>query len=65
MQPFLFHFHFFRQMRMRPGEKVIDRLDAVEDTKGNNGDRGQKKNINNNFYSAVPQGRTYKHSAVQ
>ena len=50
---------------MRPGEKVIDRLDAVEDTKGNNGDRGQKKNINNNFYSAVPQGRTYKHSAVQ
>ena len=26
---------------MRPGEKVIDRLDAVEDTKGNNGDRGQ------------------------
>lgn len=45
---------------MRPGEKVIDRLDAVEDTKGNNGDRGKKKNINNNFYSAVPQGRTYK-----
>ncbi|XP_041365484.1 Bardet-Biedl syndrome 5 protein-like [Gigantopelta aegis] len=29
------------QMRMRPGEKVIDRLDAVEDTKGNNGDRGR------------------------
>ena len=62
MQPFLFRFHFFRQMRMRPGEKVIDRLDAVEDTKGNNGDRGQKKHIiiNNNFYSAIPQGRTYK-----
>ena len=32
---------YSRQMRMRPGEKVIDRLDAVEDTKGNNGDRGQ------------------------
>ncbi|XP_076471311.1 BBSome complex member BBS5-like [Babylonia areolata] len=29
-----------QQMRMRPGEKGIDRLDAVEDTKGNNGDRG-------------------------
>ncbi|XP_060085835.1 Bardet-Biedl syndrome 5 protein homolog [Ylistrum balloti] len=29
------------QMRMRPGEKMIDRLDAVEDTKGNNGDRGR------------------------
>ncbi|XP_074658577.1 BBSome complex member BBS5-like isoform X3 [Tubulanus polymorphus] len=29
------------QMRMRPGEKLIDKLDAVEDTKGNNGDRGQ------------------------
>jgi Bardet-Biedl syndrome 5 protein len=30
-------------MRMRPGERVIDRLDAVEDTKGNNGDRGMFK----------------------
>ncbi|OWF36293.1 Bardet-Biedl syndrome 5 protein homolog [Mizuhopecten yessoensis] len=29
------------QMKMRPGEKMIDRLDAVEDTKGNNGDRGR------------------------
>ncbi|XP_046569797.1 Bardet-Biedl syndrome 5 protein homolog [Haliotis rubra] len=29
------------QMRMRPGEKLIDRLDAVEDTKGNNGERGR------------------------
>jgi len=27
-------------MRCRPGEKVIDALNAVEDTKGNNGDRG-------------------------
>lgn len=27
-------------MQLRPGEKVIDRLDAIEDTKGNNGDRG-------------------------
>ena len=32
---------FSRQMQMRPGEKVIDRLDPVEDTKGNNGDRGK------------------------
>ena len=30
----------FSQMRMRAGEKLIDKLDAVEDTKGNNGDRG-------------------------
>ncbi|XP_069110812.1 BBSome complex member BBS5-like [Argopecten irradians] len=29
------------QMKMRPGEKMIDRLDAIEDTKGNNGDRGR------------------------
>ncbi|XP_005089032.1 Bardet-Biedl syndrome 5 protein homolog [Aplysia californica] len=29
------------QMKMRPGEKLIDQLDAVEDTKGNNGDRGR------------------------
>ncbi|PVD30948.1 hypothetical protein C0Q70_10224 [Pomacea canaliculata] len=28
-------------MRPRPGEKTIDRLDAVEDTKGNNGERGR------------------------
>eukprot|EP00795_Rhopilema_esculentum_P014110 gene14110-5101_t len=27
------------QMKNRPGEVVIDRLDSVEDTKGNNGDR--------------------------
>lgn len=28
-------------MKMRPGEKLIDSLNAVEDTKGNNGDRGR------------------------
>ena len=26
---------------MRSGEKLVDRLDAIEDTKGNNGDRGR------------------------
>lgn len=31
---------FNSQMKLRAGEKLIDRLDAVEDTKGNNGDRG-------------------------
>ncbi|XP_002734271.1 BBSome complex member BBS5-like [Saccoglossus kowalevskii] len=30
-----------QQMKMRPGEILIDRLDSVEDTKGNNGDRGR------------------------
>lgn len=25
---------------MRPGESIIDKLDSIEDTKGNNGDRG-------------------------
>ncbi|ESO82176.1 hypothetical protein LOTGIDRAFT_207456 [Lottia gigantea] len=29
------------QLRMRSGERCIDRLDAIEDTKGNNGDRGR------------------------
>ncbi|EDV26742.1 Bardet-Biedl syndrome 5 protein-like protein [Trichoplax sp. H2] len=29
------------QMRMRPGEMLIDRLDSIEDTKGNNGERGR------------------------
>ena len=29
------------QMKLRAGEKLIDQLDAVEDTKGNNGDRGK------------------------
>eukprot|EP00118_Oscarella_pearsei_P003894 m.16198 g.16198 ORF g.16198 m.16198 type:complete len:342 (+) comp26779_c0_seq2:34-1059(+) len=30
-----------QQMKMRPGEILVDRLDSVEDTKGNNGDRGR------------------------
>ena len=30
----------YSQMQLRRGEKIIDRLDAIEDTKGNNGDRG-------------------------
>lgn len=29
------------QMKLRAGEKLIDRLDAIEDTKGNDGDRGR------------------------
>ncbi|BES93493.1 bardet-Biedl syndrome 5 protein [Nesidiocoris tenuis] len=29
------------QNRMRAGEKIIDKLDFVEDTKGNNGDKGR------------------------
>nr|CAD7440018.1 unnamed protein product [Timema bartmani] len=29
------------QMRMRPGENVLDRMDPIEDTKGNGGDRGR------------------------
>ncbi|XP_037093681.1 Bardet-Biedl syndrome 5 protein homolog [Pollicipes pollicipes] len=29
------------QMKMRPGEQLIDTLDSVEDTKGNSGDRGR------------------------
>ena len=28
-------------MNVRPGEKMIDKLDSIEDTKGNNGDRGR------------------------
>ncbi|XP_046777345.1 Bardet-Biedl syndrome 5 protein isoform X3 [Gallus gallus] len=31
----------FRQMKMRPGEVLIDCLESIEDTKGNNGDRGR------------------------
>lgn len=27
-------------MKTRPGETLIDCLDSIEDTKGNNGDRG-------------------------
>ena len=30
-----------RQMKMRPGEVLIDKLDSIEDTKGNSGDRGR------------------------
>ncbi|ELU15448.1 hypothetical protein CAPTEDRAFT_176376 [Capitella teleta] len=30
-----------QQMQMRPGEKLVDRLDSIEDTKGNNGERGR------------------------
>nr|CAD7405702.1 unnamed protein product [Timema poppensis] len=29
------------QMRMRPGENLLDRMDPIEDTKGNGGDRGR------------------------
>lgn len=28
-------------MRLRPGEKIIDRLENIEDTKGNGGERGR------------------------
>lgn len=28
-------------MKTRPGEVLIDCLDSIEDTKGNNGDRGK------------------------
>ena len=35
----------FSQMKMRPGEKLIDKLDSVEDTKGNNGERGIKIHV--------------------
>uniref|UniRef100_A0A8D3ARM3 Bardet-Biedl syndrome 5 protein homolog n=1 Tax=Scophthalmus maximus TaxID=52904 RepID=A0A8D3ARM3_SCOMX len=30
-----------QQMKTRPGEALIDCLDSIEDTKGNNGDRGR------------------------
>jgi hypothetical protein len=32
--------YFARQITLRKGEKLIDQLDSVEDTKGNNGERG-------------------------
>lgn len=32
-------------MKTRPGETLIDCLDSIEDTKGNNGDRGNAKYI--------------------
>ena len=28
-------------MRLRPGEQIIDKLENIEDTKGNAGDRGR------------------------
>ena len=31
----------FSQMKMRPGEMLIDKLDSIEDTKGNAGDKGR------------------------
>ncbi|XP_045594145.1 BBSome complex member BBS5 isoform X2 [Procambarus clarkii] len=30
-----------QQMKMRSGERIIDKLESVEDTKGNSGDRGR------------------------
>lgn len=43
-------------MKTRPGEALIDCLDSIEDTKGNNGDRGiaaelQKTDL---FYHYLP-----------
>lgn len=32
-------------MKTRPGETLIDCLDSIEDTKGNNGDRGNAEFI--------------------
>ena len=31
----------FRQMKMRAGEKLIDKIEQIEDTKGNSGDKGR------------------------
>lgn len=28
-------------MKLRPSERIIDRLDSIEDTKGNGGDKGR------------------------
>ncbi|KAF3843280.1 hypothetical protein F7725_002129 [Dissostichus mawsoni] len=36
-----FHKSLVMQMKTRPGEVLIDCLDSIEDTKGNNGDRGR------------------------
>ena len=36
-------------MKMRAGEKLIDSLNAVEDTKGNNGDRGNNNGDRGNI----------------
>uniref|UniRef100_A0A8C5LLL0 BBSome complex member BBS5 PH domain-containing protein n=1 Tax=Jaculus jaculus TaxID=51337 RepID=A0A8C5LLL0_JACJA len=40
---------YFRQMKTRPGEVLIDCLDSIEDTKGNNGDRAIGYNCILNF----------------
>ena len=37
---FLFRVHSHSGLKPRPGEVVIDRLEQVEDTKGNNGEKG-------------------------
>ena len=34
-------FNCSRQMKVRSGEKFLDRMDFVEDTKGNGGDKGR------------------------
>ena len=51
-------------MHLRNGEKLIDKLDSIEDTKGNNGDRGivfkmryrlfSKSNTHIYIYHAAP-----------
>lgn len=33
-------FGFSKALKMRNGEKIIDRLEFIEDTKGNSGDKG-------------------------
>ena len=40
---------------MRPGEKLIDKMDAVEDTKGNNGERGQLLSTKLSFTAIIEQ----------
>ena len=42
---------YFSQMNMRPGESIIDKLDSIEDTKGNNGDRG---NLVHSYFTPPP-----------
>jgi hypothetical protein len=32
--------HSIRLLRLTAGESIVERIDNVEDTKGNNGDRG-------------------------
>jgi len=36
---------YSRDLKLRPGEKLIDHLDSIEDTKGNNGDRGKDETM--------------------